>query len=126
MRLIVSLLIISLLTKIHFTDDYFLSEEEDQVINEETDQGDFMRQFTSLVATQRYINNRNEVFSKLENAPLFQTNFKRLKARLFTKVLKEVSQEIVNAVQRATSAKEFDLLDWSVSEEFNFQEVTNC
>ena len=123
MRLIVSLFIMTFLAQVHVANDYFLSEEEDQVINQETDQGDFMRQFTSLVATQRYINARSDAFAKLENTPLFQTNFKRLKARLFTKVMKEVSQDIINAVQRATSAKDFDLIDWGVAEEFNYQEV---
>ena len=123
MRLIASLFLITLFTQLCLTDDYFLSEEEDQVINEEADQGDFMRQFTCLVATQRYVNARSDQIMKLEQAPLYQTNFKRLKSRLFTKCMKEVNQDIVNAVQRATSAKEFELIDWGVTEEFDFKEV---
>lgn len=104
-------------------DDYFLSEEEDQAASEEANQGDFVRQFTCLIATQRYISHRQEVWQGMGSGSLFQTNFKRLKARLYSGCLREIPQSSVDAVQRATSAKDFDQIDFSVVEQVPYNAI---
>ncbi len=104
-------------------DDYYLSEEEDQAASEEANQGDFVRQFTCLIATQRYINHRQEVWQGMSGGSLFQTNFKRLKARLYSLCLKDIPQSSVDAVQKATSAKDFDQIDFSVVEQTPYNPI---
>lgn len=105
------------------TDDFYLSEEEDAQLNEETSQSDFIKQFTCLVATQRGLNARAETWQRVQAEPLFATNFKRLKARMFSACMRDVAQDIVSAVQAAQSAKDFDSIDFSVVNQVDFAEV---
>ena len=54
MRLILALFAIMIISSIVKADDYFLSEEEDQQVKEESNEGDFMKQFSCMVGVQRY------------------------------------------------------------------------
>jgi hypothetical protein len=123
MKLLAVLLALALIAPIVRADDYYLSEEEDEQANEEASQGDFIKHFTCLVATQRYINHREEAFKTIQAEPMFPTNLKRLKARLYGECLREVPQETVSAVQAATSAKDFDQIDFSVVEQVPYKDI---
>lgn len=104
-------------------DDYFLSEEEDQQINAEPTQENFMRQFTCLVAVQRYLSVRNDQISKLEQNALFNVNLKRVKGYLYNKCQEEAHQSLVDAVSAAKTQKDFEYLDWSMVESVDYTKL---
>ena len=123
MRLILALFAIMIISSIVKADDYFLSEEEDQQVKEESNEGDFMKQFSCMVGVQRYFYFKTTDLQKYETKENYQTNLKRLKARMFSKCLSEISQEVVDVVSKAGSSKDFEQVDFSAAYLSNVGEV---
>ena len=105
-------------------DDYFLDEEEEQEMTKEPQQDNFMKQYTCLIAVQRFTSMKTTSFQQFQDqGKIFETNLKRVKARLYGKCLTEVTEEVISAVQKSTKSTDFDAIDFGTVYTFDFESV---
>ena len=125
MRVFPLLIVIALFIANIKSDDYYLSEEEDQQTNQADTSGDFIRQFTCYVGIQRFFSAAQEKnrFVAHQSKPTYALKLKQIKARMFLKGLKDMPQSSVDAVQKAASAADFELIDFTSVEIDNIDEL---
>ena len=130
MRFACALLTMTLLAFIARSEDYYLSEEEDQELKQgqESNPDDFMKRFSCMVTVYRYVNKNFNQFEKFSERPAYQANLKRLKGGLYADCLEKLPDTILEQFKNAKNSKDVDDIDLSfghpkdVSEYFKNQD----
>ena len=108
------------------SDDYFLNEEEEQQTNFQDspeNNRQFLRDFACLIGTNKYMNENQAEFEKFKGQRSFGLNWKRLRIQLFKVCTNEVSDEIVDQVNRARTSEDFLHIDYPFYQNFDHDQI---